>query len=302
MKNVKGRKMVMGAIGLATAAACCAGVGAATGVGNNGYRIVKVYASDAYVEQWSAAIEKLASIDTNFTNRKDYLDYINAYLTATDAYAVISATVTAEDYLIYQQADHLISGDAECYTYFQSLAECYTAKSIAWSHKEAYDSNMQYLNALDQLKKEAIIAVYDEAFEEMVDFADSEFERIKSAMDSVVDAINIIYYNASGEIVVDSEESLIKVADAIKSIYGIEYNKIAPAEVEAIKGYVLNLDEYEQAVIDYQLIVDEAEVIFNRIEDAYTAFTTEDGKYYNKYYTQRNVIETLRTDYDALLF
>ena len=304
-KEGKNKKKVIGAIGLATAAVCCFGIAPATSLAGNGFvtkNIVKAYADDTFTTQWKESIEILKEIDGDISTRQNYVEYLFAYINASSAYAMISATVSAEDYFVYEQAGVLIRADAECYAYFaNTLSALYTKEDIRWSAKEQYDLNVAYFNSLDSMKQEVMIeSTASGKFEEMRAYADSEFTRIQTAMDNVVDAINNIYYNSNGDVVVDSKASLDVVAQAIETIYGVEHSEISAEEVDAIAKYVTQLNEYDQAVLDYNAIVSECEEMDERIINTYNAFTSLNGEYYNKYYTQRIIIETLRNDFDAL--
>ncbi|MBQ8427238.1 MAG: hypothetical protein IJX16_05720 [Clostridia bacterium] len=303
-KRVKDRKKVVGAIGLATAAVCCIGVASVTNVASNGLRgenIVSVYADDTFTEQWNLAISELKRIDGDISTKENYVDYLFAYIDASDAYAKVSASVTPEDDLVYQQAGTVIRADADCYRYFvNSLSKLYTAQNIGWSDKTAYDSNVAHFNSLDEMKQNVIIEGTVGKFEDMCTYADSEFTRIQDAMDEVVVAINDIKYVG----MVDSKASLENVASKIEAVYGVAYEDIADKEVEAMAVYVsdngADLATYDNALKLYNDILTECQEFDARIIATYNSFTTEEGENFGKYYTQRLVIEGLHREYSYL--
>ncbi len=303
-RKQKNKKKVIGVIGLTTAAFCSFGIASVANVSADtlyGGGVIKVYAdevSDVYTTQWNEAIAELKSINGDISTRDNYVKYIYAYNNASDAYSRISATVLPEDEVVWQNAGAIIRKDAESYKYFaNTLSKLYANKSIAWSHKVAYDDNVSYYNSLDAMKQGVFADIVK--FAEMRDYADSEFIRIENAMKVVIEKIDSIYY-VDGKIVVNSEDSLDKVAEAIKEIYGKEYSEISKVEVDAIATYVEKLGDYDKALADYQVIVDTCTAMDSRIVSTYNAFTSSEGENYNKHYTQRLIIETLRTDYNAL--
>ena len=303
-RKVKDKKKVVGFIGLATAAFCSFGIASATNPSTNdlyGAKAVKVYAeeADTHTTTWNNAIATLKAIDgANINNKSDYVDYLFAYIDATDAYSKVSATVLPEDEVAYQLAGEIIRKDADCYRYFaNSLSKLFKNQNIAWSHKVDYDANVNYLATLDTYKQEVFADIVK--FTEMCTYADDEFARIKTALDEVVLAIEGIYY-VDGNIVVNSKTSLDAVDTAIKNVYNKPYAEISEDEVTAMATYVEKLGDYDSAIEDYEKIVAECVAMDATIVEAYNNFTTEEGTYYNKYYTQRTVITNLRVAHDAL--
>ena len=157
-RKQKNKKKVIGVIGLTTAAFCSFGIASVANVSADtlyGGGVAKVYAdevSDVYTTQWNEAIAELKSINGDISTRDNYVKYIYAYNDASDAYSRISATVLPEDEVVWQNAGAIIRKDAESYKYFaNTLSKLYANKSIAWSHKVAYDDNVSYYNSLDAI-------------------------------------------------------------------------------------------------------------------------------------------------------
>ncbi len=300
-KRVKDKKKVVGAIGLATAAVCCIGVASTTAIANGGLiskEIVNVYADDTFTTQWNDAIAVLKRINGDITTKDNYVDYLFAYIDAADAYARISATVTPEDYIVYERAGNIIRADADCYRYFtNSLSKLYKEQNIRWSDKTAYDSNVAHFNSLDEMEQNVIIEGTVGKFEDMCSYGDSEFARIQGAMNEVVVAIKDIKYVG----MVDSKVSLENVASKIKAVYGVAYEDIAVKEVEAMAAYLsdngADLTTYDNALKLYNDILKECKEFDDRIIATYNSFTTEEGEKFGKYYTERLAIEELHRDY-----
>ena len=303
-RRVKGKKKVVGSIGLLTAAVCCLGVASADVVMNNNLYEggAKVYADSATENKkdavWTNAIAVLES--TTITDKASYIDFISAYQQAFDAYARVSAgVITQEAQIVYETAMAEIGKEADAATYFTTeLQPLVSSNAIKYSHYADFSKNVDVIEALDT-DRQGWFKAYVSTYEADVVTANAEFARIEGAMDGVITAIGNIYY-VDGDIVVNSKDSLDDVADAIKEIYGVSYEEISTEEVEAIKGYVTTLGEYDDALIAYDKIVTECEAFDARIVETYNSFTQEEGLNYNKYYTQRTIIENLNSDYLAL--
>ena len=313
-KRAKNKKKVVGSIGLLTAAVCCFGVApAANAISGDLYsaRTIKVFADSTdeqaaeYLSIWQESIATLKNLDGDISTKENYVDYFSAYLNANEVYPHVLAGITPEDQIVYDTAAALVGADVNCYKYFSiTLYNLVATENIHWSDKAAYDNNCNYINYIDGMKAEVIVEMVGKtSLLENVEYANVEFERIKNAMDAVITAIDGIYYGGqnSDEIVVDSKDTLDTVTNAIKEVYGVERDEISEKEINAMVEYGVEIQKYDDAIKYYNdNIVTVSENFDARIIEVYNSFTKEDGENFDKYYTQREIIETLKANYDAL--
>ena len=84
-------------------------------------------------------------------------------------------------------------------------------------------------------------------------------------------------------------------------VYGVERDEISEKEINAMVEYGVEIQKYDDAIKYYNdNIVTVSENFDARIIEVYNSFTEKDGVNFDKYYTQRQIIETLKADYDAL--
>ena len=301
-RKVKGKKKVAGSIGLLTAAVCCFGAAAATTVSNSGLYndgVVRVYAvenQESYVKQWQDSINALEQGNVNSYN--DYINYVKNFKIAKNAFAKLNGlgVVAAEEQLVYDSARELVAVDADYSDYVTiTLYGLEATGNIKWSDKAEYDKQTDRFSGLSTERQGWLKSYVGEEYDSIIKNADDEFARIESAMGGVINAINDLKYVGK----VDSKESLDAVADAIKLVYGVDYEEIADKEVDAMAAYInettsgaTTLAMYDNALALYNAIVTECAEFDAKIVATYEDFTAS-----GKYYTERLVIEALHREY-----
>ena len=254
-KKGKNKKKIVATIALATVAASCISAIPATSLTNNSlynYGVVKAYAAEeqnSSLKTWQDSIAKLDSGD--ITTYNNYVNYVMDFKTARDAYRSVSASITAEEQLIYDTASVLVAIDADYYDYVAStLYNLKAAEGFKWSLKAEYDNQTSRFSTLDAERQGWLIKLIGtEDYNELTTHAENEFARIQDKMDAVETAIDAIQHKGK----VDSKASLDAVAEAIKDVYGIEYAEIAKEEVAAMADYIGDgkLAIYDEACAEY---------------------------------------------------
>ncbi len=298
-KKGKNKKKIVATIALATVAASCISAVPATSLANNSlhnYGVVRAYAAEeqnSSLKTWQDSIAKLNSGD--ITTYSNYVNYVMDFKTARDAYRSVSASITAEEQLVYDAASALVAIDADYYDYVAStLYNLKATEGFKWSLKAEYDNQTSRFSTLDAERQGWLIKLIGtEDYNELTTYAENEFDRIQAKMDAVEEAIDAIEYKGK----VDSKASLDVVAAAVKEVYGVEYAEIAETEVKAMADYIGDgkLAIYDEACAEYDAIVAECKAFDAKIIATYNDFTAS-----KKYYTESEVIETLHADYLSL--
>ena len=293
-KKAKNKKKIVASIGLAAVAACCISAAPATGLANNSLYndgVVRVYATEDQesIKTWEESIDALESGDISTYSK--YISFVMSFKNAKNVYSKVSATITPEEQLVYDEARALVTIDADYYDYLTiTLFNLKENANIKWSEKAEFDNQANRFAGLSAERQEWLKELIGVEYDGIISYANDEFARIQDALDAVEIAIDNIQYKGK----VDSKSSLDAVGVAIKNVYGVEYTSISKTEVDAMAEYIGDgkLAMYDEALAEYKAIVAECEAFDTRIIDTYNDFTAS-----GKYYTERLVIEALHRDY-----